>query len=559
MEETNTTALSADFSSQQFSKPGEERPEGVKWTYLEHHGVIFPDNYKHKGLSIMFRGKPILLNPIQEELAWYWTQSLESEYASKEAYRNNFEKQFLEALSEKNLEGPPAKLTDFDFSPIKAALAKEKEQREAQTKEEKNAIKEARAKAEAPFKYALIDGSIERISNVRIEPPTLFKGRGAHPKAGRLKHRVVPEDIELNLAKEAPAPILHCPGRSWGDIVYEREASWLAAYSEPITNGRKYFFLSAGSKLKGQSDLEKYEKARRLSKEIDRIRADYTAKMKSSGLKERQLGTAAYLIDFLAIRVGNEKNEDEADTVGCCSLRVEHLKCLENNQIKLDFLGKDSIRYENTVAINPVAWNNLASFLIGKGDQDIIFDAISPARLNDYLSALQEGLTAKVFRTFNASHTLQQELEKEVDKEETLEKKLEFYNEANRRVAVLCNHQKTVTKKAEEGLEKQEQKLEELKALHKKIKKSDKEYDKSKKKVEKLEKALEIRKKNKMHALNTSKINYNDPRITVAWCKKAEMPIEKVFTSVLLEKFTWSMETPSNWNFDKAEEKEEEK
>jgi len=36
---------------------------------------------------------------------------------------------------------------------------------------------------------------------------------------------------------------------------------------------------------------------------------------------EKQLGTATYLIDKFALRVGNEKNEDEADTVGCCSLR----------------------------------------------------------------------------------------------------------------------------------------------------------------------------------------------------------------------------------------------
>ncbi len=38
------------------------------------------------------------------------------------------------------------------------------------------------------------------------------------------------------------------------------------------------------------------------------------------------MGTATYLIDILALRVGNEKSEDEADTVGTCSLRAEHIK-----------------------------------------------------------------------------------------------------------------------------------------------------------------------------------------------------------------------------------------
>lgn len=65
---------------------------------------------------------------------------------------------------------------------------------------------------------------------------------------------------------------------------------------------------------------------------------------------DRQIGTATYLIDKLALRVGNEKSEDEADTVGTCSLRCEHIIIHEDTMsITLNFLGKDSMRYENTV------------------------------------------------------------------------------------------------------------------------------------------------------------------------------------------------------------------
>ena len=39
----------------------------------------------------------------------------------------------------------------------------------------------------------------------------------------------------------------------------------------------------------------------------------------------RQRAVALYFIDKLALRAGNEKDDDEADTVGCCSLRVEHI------------------------------------------------------------------------------------------------------------------------------------------------------------------------------------------------------------------------------------------
>ena len=69
-----------------------------------------------------------------------------------------------------------------------------------------------------------------------------------------------------------------------------------------------------------------------------------------------------YLIDILALRVGNEKSDDEADTVGCCSLRVEHIKFNDDNHITLDFLGKDSMRYLNTVKVDSRVYNNLKKF-----------------------------------------------------------------------------------------------------------------------------------------------------------------------------------------------------
>lgn len=56
-----------------------------------------------------------------------------------------------------------------------------------------------------------------------------------------------------------------------------------------------------------------------------------------------------------------------------------------------------------------------------------------------------KGLTAKVFRTYNASWTFQQQLEN-TPKNGTIAEKIAAYNTANRQVAILCNHQKTVNK-----------------------------------------------------------------------------------------------------------------
>ena len=70
-----------------------------------------------------------------------------------------------------------------------------------------------------------------------------------------------------------------------------------------------------------------------------------------------------------------------------------------------------------------------------------------------------------------------------------------------------------------------------------------------KERIKKQEKAFNKREENMGIATSTSKTNYNDPRITVAWCKRLEVPIEKIFTKVLIEKFTWSMSTTSQWKF----------
>ena len=108
--------------------------------------------------------------------------------------------------------------------------------------------------------------------------------------------------------------------------------------------------MAANSAWKGMSDLAKYEKARELKKHIHKVRADYMKGMGSKDLGQRQHAVAVYLIDRLALRVGNEKNTDaEADTVGCCSLRVEHVFLdAGENQLRLTFLGKDSMEYNNT-------------------------------------------------------------------------------------------------------------------------------------------------------------------------------------------------------------------
>lgn len=86
-------------------------------------------------------------------------------------------------------------------------------------------------------------------------------------------------------------------------------------FKDPILNHVKYVWFAAASSFKGKSDYEKFEKARKLKDHIDDIREVYQREMKKgTDERARQLATAIAIIDQLALRVGNEKGEDEADT-----------------------------------------------------------------------------------------------------------------------------------------------------------------------------------------------------------------------------------------------------
>lgn len=73
----------------------------------------------------------------------------------------------------------------------------------------------------------------------------------------------MPEQVTLNLGENAPIP-KPLPGHKWGGVVHIHEATWLASWKENINGTIKYVFLAATSSWKGQSDMQKFEKAREL-------------------------------------------------------------------------------------------------------------------------------------------------------------------------------------------------------------------------------------------------------------------------------------------------------
>lgn len=237
-------------------------------------------------------------------------------------------------------------------------------------------IKADRDALEAPYLYAMVDGRKEKLGNFRAEPPGLFRGRGEHPRKGSLKYRLRPEDIQINIGPGVPAPIPNIPGK-WKQIKHDPTVTWLAEWKENVNKQTKYVFLSAASSWKGQSDRSKFEKARELIKHVDRIRKTYNTDLKSKVMADRQRATALYFIDRLALRAGNEKGDDEAETYGCCSLRYEHVTLELPNKVVFDFLGKDSMRFTDTVVVEPQIFKNIKIFKAEKEKGDELFDRLT--------------------------------------------------------------------------------------------------------------------------------------------------------------------------------------
>ncbi|KIW50805.1 hypothetical protein PV05_09592 [Exophiala xenobiotica] len=632
-----------------------------KWETLEHNGVVFPPPYEPlpKNVKLKYDGIPVNLHPEAEEVATFFGSMLNSTHnVENPTFQKNFFTDFTEYLKKTggatDKDGNKVDIKEFaklDFRAIFEHYDAQREAKKALPAAEKKAIKAAKDAAEAPYMYCIWDGKKQKVGNFRVEPPGLFRGRGEHPKTGKVKTRVMPEQITINIGKEATVPVPP-EGHKWKAVKHDREGTWLAMWQENINGNYKYVMLAASSDVKGQSDYKKFEKARELKKHIDRIRKDYRKDLKSELMADRQKATAMYLIDQFALRAGNEKGEDEAETVGCCSLKYEHITLRAPCTVIFDFLGKDSIRFHEEFEVDPQVFKNLKIFKKApKKESDDIFDRLTTTQLNNHLKSYMPGLTAKVFRTYNASFTMSKLLT-EMKSEGTIPEKIKDYNDANRKVAILCNHKRTVaashagqmeklgdrlkgvkyqqwrikqmmldldpklkkkkgaeyfelpddldeawimehqaylveeqktkiTKKFEKENEKLkeegqkpmkhselEERLQAAKDLEKKYKKENKtkkveaegkspSLEKLEENIKKLDQRIanmeiqaEDRENNKEVALGTSKINYIDPRLTVVFSKKFDVPIEKFFSKTLREKFEWAIKSVhENWTF----------
>ena len=164
-------------------------------------------------------------------------------------------------------------LEGCDFRIIYDHILKEKEMKKELKKAMSEEEKEKQRLEEEKYKFAIVDGVRQPVSMYKMEPPGIFLGRGCNPKIGKIKRRIFPEDVTLNLSTDAKIPET-IPGHRWGQIIHDQYVEWLDSWPDPISGKIKYVWLGAQSDLRARNDKEKFDLARKLKRKIKVIREE---------------------------------------------------------------------------------------------------------------------------------------------------------------------------------------------------------------------------------------------------------------------------------------------
>jgi len=490
---------------------------------LIHNGVLFP-RYVPKGFHISVKGRKIELTPEQEEMVVAFVKKLGTEYIRDRIFVKNFLLDLSKALEIKER----LSLEDLDFSSIREFVEREKASRLSLSKDDKRRITEQRKIAREANKerygYAIVDGIRTEVGAYMAEPPSVFMGRGKHPLRGRWKPGATEQDVVLNLSPEAPRP----PG-NWKEIVWRPDEMWIAKWNDKLRGKMKYVWLSDQSQMKQTADINKFNKALELEDYVEKVRQHIASNLESSDAFRRKISTVCYLIDRLNLRVGDEKDKDEADTVGATTLRPEHIKIDTDGLVTFAFLGKDSVWWRREVRLPQIVIDNLKEYI--STAKSSVFKRVRSDNIALFLGEVMPGLTAKVFRTYHASKAVKEHLESNlpgVGDPEYLKKSIAIL--ANLQAAIVCNHKRRPPKTWKESLRK---KAERMRRLKTKKKSSAREAAKA------LQLNIKITKMVKDYNLRTSLKSYIDPRIYHRWGRKIDYDWKLYYPKMLQKKFSW--------------------
>ena len=529
---------------------------------LKHNGIFVPP-YDYKGFSIKINGQTVKLTPKSEQMAVAWVRKTLSTVSPPDnLFKKNFMKEFFEQLKKDSpsagylvaftsnylntIDHPPTNLNngnqlsiqEIDFTQISNFIEQEKAKKEALTKEIKKQQAEERKIKRLEFKekygYAEVDGQKLEIANWTSEPSCLFAGRGDHPQRGKWKDGPSEQDIILNLPPDIPVPTGHWKGRVW-----EPNKMYVAKWEDKLTGKIKYVWFSDNAFLKQNREKEKFQKAETLGKQIKTIEQHILKNLNDKDDSRRKVATVSWLILVPNMRVGDEKDPDEADTVGAITLRAEHIK-IEGDIIQFDFLGKDSVRWIKNIKAPPEVIRNIQHYM--KTSKEYLFEGVDSKKVSRFLSEKMPKLTAKVFRTWRCTKTVREELEKSgVVKEDPDYKKMYAAKMANYKVAEVANHKRKVPPTFDQRLVKKEENIKSLKQQLKVKKAEGKKIESLETRIDRANLDLELTKLTKEYNLGTSLKSYIDPTAYVKWAKKVKFDIEKFYPKTLRDKFSWAL------------------
>ena len=441
-----------------------------------------------------------------------------------------------------DLSNPGAPIhADVDFAEVSDFVEQDKQRKLNMPKEEKKELaakrKIDREKLRQEFAYADVDGQKLEIANWTAEPSCLFAGRGDHPQRGKWKEGPSKGDIILNLSDTTKREELKKAG--WRDVVWEPDKMYVAKWEDKLTGKIKYVWFSDSAFLKQNREKEKFEKAEKLGKQIAKIEEHILKNLDAEDVNRRKTATVSWLILEPNMRVGDEKDPDEADTVGAITLRPEHIK-IEGNLVHFDFLGKDSVRWVKHVEATPSVVRNIDYF--SKNSKEYLFEGIDSKRVSRFLSEKMPGLTAKVFRTWRCTATLREYLENnKVKKQDPEYLKLFTAKMANLKVAEVANHKRKIPVNFDERLAKKEARFKELEAQLKQKKAEGKKVESLTTRTEKAKNDVKLTTLTKEYNLGTSLKSYIDPMAFVKWAESVDFSLEKFYPKTLQKKFSWAL------------------
>lgn len=547
----------------------------MKFNTLVHNGPLFPAKYQYKGFKVNGKALP----EFAENMLWHWA-ILGEDYRKDKVFQKNFASTFL-------LQVPkdfPKNFPDGYESCIKSMQEEneriKEEKKKANTKEARELKKAENEKLKEKYGWAIIDGKKQPIGGFILEPEGIFIGRGKSPLRGMWKWEILPEDVTINFIGDKSKIPQPPEGHNWKDVVENHNAFTTVYYDIRIGNDyvtlHKKFNFGAVSDIKQNSDIEKYRKAQELSKNWSKME-----KWIEDGIKkDNEAALISWLILRTGIRVGVARSEVfENGVVGASSLLVKNIE-LKGNNIKLDFVGKDSVRYVNTFEVPDFVAAMIKNLISGKNPNDKVFST-SVAAVNNFLSECVPCCTAKLFRTAYGTQLLAEELQKSgITKDMPSWKIKSIYDNACLAVSKKLNHQKNVAKnfneqmdKTDENIKKAEEKKKEknervklqikklkekkslykskysgadlkekLEAIKEKEEKLFSQLEKVEMRVEKLKANKNLKKETKTIALGTAKGAYSSPLIAASMCKDLDISPDVIYNKTMQKKFSWAFE-----------------